>query len=134
MIRRWLFFMKERTVARSIHTRRKLGEAVQVMHEGAWFLGVVRQLWPPKRGEQWRYTVELDGGERILANAADIQRQKHMKTSDPTPQEIAERAAEIRAEWPPEMLLSRWQGPKTQPVEIQRIGKTSSARRLESDE
>ena len=26
-------------MARSIHTRRRLGEAVQVMHEGAWFLG-----------------------------------------------------------------------------------------------
>ena len=70
-------------MARSIHTRRKLGEAVQVMHEGAWFLGVVRQLWPPARGEQWRYTVELDGGERIVANAADIQRQKHNFTNDP---------------------------------------------------
>ena len=121
-------------MARSIHTRRKLGEPVQVMHEGAWFLGVVRQSWPPARGEQWRYTIELDGGEMIVANAADIQRQKHNVTNDPTPQEIAERAAEIRAEWPPEMLLSRWQGPKAQPVEIQRIGKTSSAGRMESDE
>ena len=121
-------------MARSIHTRRRLGETVQVMHEGAWFFGIVRQLWPPARGEQWRYTVELDGGERILAHAADIQRQKHVRTSDPTPQEIAERAAEIRAEWPPEMLLSRWQGPKAQPVQIQRIGRTSSAGRLESDE
>ena len=121
-------------MARSIHTRRRLGEAVQVMHEGAWFLGVVRQLWPPPRGEQWKYTVELDGGEQIVANAADIQRQKHNFTNDPTPQEIAERAAEIRAEWPPELLLSRWQGPKAQPVEIQRIGKTSSAGRMDSDE
>ena len=78
--------------------------------------------------------MELDGGDRIIANAADIQRQKHNFTNDPTPQEIAERAAEIRAEWPPELLLSRWQGPKAQPVQIQRIGKTSSAGRLESDE
>ena len=121
-------------MARSIHTRRKLGEAVQVMHEGAWFLGVVRQLWPPARGEQWRYTVELDGGERIIANAADVQRQKHNFTNDPTPQEIAERAAEIRAEWPPEFLVSRWQGPKSEAVQIQRIGKTLSVGRIESDE
>lgn len=121
-------------MARSIHTRRRLGEAVQVMHEGAWFLGVVRQLWPPPRGEQWRYTIELDGGERIVANAGDIQRQKHNFTNDPTPQEIAERAAEIRAEWPPEMAASRWTGAKAQPVEIQRIGRTSSPGRMDSDE
>ena len=121
-------------MARSIHTRRKLGEAVQVMHEGAWFLGVVRQLWPPPRGEQWRYTIELDGGEQIIANAEDIQRQKHNFTNDPTPDEIRERAAEIRAEWPPEMAASRWTGAKAQPVEIQRIGRTSSPGRMESDE
>ena len=122
-------------MARSIHTRRRLGEAVQVMHEGAWFLGVVRQLWPPARGEQWRYTVELDGGEQIVANAADIQRQKHNVTNDPTPEEIwGPLTAEIRAEWAPEVLLQRWQGPKAQPVQIQRIGRTSSAGRMESHE
>lgn len=121
-------------MARSIHTRRKLGEAVQVMHEGAWFYGIVRKLWPPARGEQWQYTIELDGGDQITANAADIQRQKHNFTSDPTPQEIAERAAEIRAEWPPEVASSRWQGAKAQPVEIQRIGRTSASGRMDSDE
>jgi len=122
-------------MARSIHTRRRLGEAVQVMHEGAWFLGVVRQLWPPPRGEQWRYTIELDGGEQIIANAADIQRQKHNHTSDPTLEEIwGPLTAAIRAEWPPELLVSRWQGAKAQAVEIQRIGRTSSAGGMESDE
>ena len=122
-------------MARSIHTRRKLGEHVQVMHEGAWFLGVVRQLWPPARGEQWRYTIELDGGEQIVANAADIQRQKHNFTSDPTLEEIwGPLTAAIRAEWPPETLLQRWQGAKAEPVQIQRVGRTSSAGRMESDE
>ena len=122
-------------MARSIHTRRKLGEAVQVMHEGAWFLGIVRQLWPPKRGEQWRYTIELDGGERIIANAADVQRQKHVRTSDPTPEEIwGPLTAAERAKWSEEVRLQRWQGAKAQPVEIQRIGRTSAAGRLDSDE
>ena len=108
-------------MARSIHTRRKLGEPVQVMHEGAWFLGVVRQLWPPKRGEQWMYTVELDGGEMIVANAADIQRQKHNFTNDPTPQEIAERAAEIRAEWPEQVRLQRMGKNPSPVVEVQEV-------------
>ena len=121
-------------MARSIHTRRRLGEHVQVMHEGAWFLGVVRQLWPPARGEQWRYTIELDGGERIVANAGDIQRQKHNHTCDPTPQEIAERAAEIRAEWTLELLVSRWQGAHMNPLYRQRGNRKSSAGRMDSDE
>ena len=108
-------------MARSIHTRRKLGEAVQVMHEGAWFLGIVRQLWPPARGEQWRYTVELDGGEHIIANAVDIQRQKHNFTNDPTPQEIAERAAEIRAEWPEQVRLQRMGKNPSPVVEVQEV-------------
>ena len=108
-------------MARSIHTRRKLGEAVQVMHEGAWFFGIVRQLWPPPRGEQWKYTVELDGGELIVANAADIQRQKHNFTNDPTPQEIAERAAEIRAEWPEQVRLQRMGTNGSPDVEVQEV-------------
>ena len=108
-------------MARSIHTRRKLGEAVQVMHEGAWFFGIVRQLWPPPRGEQWKYTVELDGGELIVANAADIQRQKHNHTNNPTPQEIAERAAEIRAEWPEQVRLQRMGKNPSSVVEVQEV-------------
>ena len=40
-------------MARSIHTRRRLGEAVQVMHEGAWFLGVVRVVDPGKRSQYY---------------------------------------------------------------------------------
>ena len=108
-------------MARSIHTRRKLGEAVQVMHDGAWFLGVVRQLWPPPRGEQWRYTVELDGGERIIANAADIQRQKHNFTNDPTPQEIRQRCLEIQAEWPEQVRLQRMGKNPSPVVEVQEV-------------
>ena len=109
-------------MARSIHTRRRLGEAVQVMHEGAWFLGVVRQLWPPPRGEQWRYTVELDGGEMIVANAADIQRQKHVRTNDPTPEEIwGPLTAAIRAEWPEQVRLQRMGKNPSPVVEVQEV-------------
>jgi hypothetical protein len=52
--------------------------------------------------------------------------------NDPTPEQIAERAAEIRAEWDGFTEASRWVR-KVKPVEVQRVRHSGEPRSVDFD-
>ena len=79
------------------------GERVIVSIDGSQHTGSIsRRL--DEAGKRWQ--VQLDDGRLHDANAIDIKRHRE-KYIDPTPEEIAERAAEIRAEWPDQLTRLR---------------------------
>ena len=90
------------------------GERVVVSIDGSPYLGSIsRRL--DETGKRWQ--VRLDDGRLHDADACDVKRHRE-KYVDPTPEEIAERAAEIRAEWP-EQLTRQRQVSKPERLEMQ---------------
>jgi hypothetical protein len=79
------------------------GERVAVSIDGSQHTGSIsRRL--DERGKCW--DVLLDDGRRHAARAVDIRRVRE-PYRDPTPEEIAERAAAIQNEWPESERLRR---------------------------
>lgn len=79
------------------------GERVFVNIDGSPYGGNINRRLD-ETGKRWQ--VRLDDGRLHDANAIDIKRHQ-VKYVDPTPEEIAERAAEIRAEWPDQLTRQR---------------------------
>jgi len=79
------------------------GDRVIVSIDDSPYLGdISRRL--DEAGKYWQ--VRLDDGRLHDADACDVKRYRE-KYVDPTPEEIAERAAEIRAEWPEQLTRQR---------------------------
>ena len=79
------------------------GDRVIVSIDGSQHTGdISRRL--DETGKRWQ--VILDDGRLHEADACDVKRHQ-VKYVDPTPEEIAERAAEIRAEWPEQLTRQR---------------------------
>jgi|GEM_PF-3247348 len=89
------------------------GERVIVNIDGSPYEGNIgRRL--DETGKRW--SILLDDGMLHDANVIDVRRHRVMYV-DPTPEEIAERAAEIRAEWPEQLTRARWADIREQPVQ-----------------
>ena len=78
-------------------------ERVVVSIDGSQHTGEINRRLD-EAGKRWQ--VQLDDGRLHDANASDIKRHRE-KYVDPTPEQIAERAAEIRAEWPDQLTRQR---------------------------
>ncbi len=78
-------------------------ERVIVLIDGSQHTGEINRR-VDEVGKRWQ--VQLDDGGLHEADACDIKRHQ-VKYVDPTPEEIAERAAEIRAEWPDQLTRQR---------------------------
>jgi len=81
-----------------------IGERVVVNIDGSQHIGSISRQ-SDELGKRW--SILLDDGSVHDANAIDIKRHR-IKYVDPTPEEIAQRAAEIRAEWPEYLAIARW--------------------------
>ena len=91
----------------------RLGERVVVLIDGSQHTGSINRR-VDEAGKHWQ--VILDDGGLYEAIASDIKRHRE-KYVDPTPEEIAERAAAIRDEWP-EQLARQRQVIKPEPLEL----------------
>jgi len=81
----------------------RAGERVVVNIDGSQHTGSINRRLD-EHGKRW--LVILDDGRLHDADACDVKRHQ-VKYVDPTPEEIAERAAEIRAEWPEQLTRQR---------------------------
>ena len=91
----------------------RLGERVIVNIDGSPYAGSIsRRL--NDAGTYW--VVWLDGNVMHDAHACDIRRERQ-RFEELTPEELARRTAEIRAEWPQEEWARRQVG-KPQPLQL----------------
>jgi hypothetical protein len=68
-----------------------------------------------RRGVEWWYGVLTTAGDVVeIQREQIVERQSRRIVSDPTPEELRERIAEIQAEWTPEMRMQRLAGPRAE--------------------
>jgi hypothetical protein len=68
-----------------------------------------------RKGAEWWYGVLTTAGEVVeIQRGQIVERQSRRIVSDPTPEELQERIAEIQAEWTPEMRMQRSAGPRAE--------------------
>ena len=91
----------------------RAGERVIVSIDGSPYAGSINRRLDDA-GNYW--VVWLDGNVMHDAHAVDIRRERH-QFEKLTPEELARRTAEIRAEWPESVRLQR-QVSKPQPLQM----------------
>jgi hypothetical protein len=68
-----------------------------------------------RKGPEWWYGVLTTAGDVVeIQREQIVERQSRRIVSDPTPEELRERIAEIQAEWTPEMRMQRSAGPRAE--------------------
>ena len=115
---------------------RQLGERVVVEMDipDDWQPGRIHRVLEAVRKEDFQYIVEMQSGEYVQVGAHRLGYQMPSREPEIPPDEFRRRCLEVQAEWSEQEREKRWCGPKAQPVQIQRIGRTSSVGRMESDE